>query len=94
MNELRPILKEVEQDSINMNRFFTIIKNTKIGDETILDKMFTEWGKGYINSLCSNNSRLSIVPEKDYLILKKKYEKLKNKKQNFIISFINKRFLK
>lgn len=74
---IRPLLKQIDQDVIDMTKFFNVIKNTKIDNQTIHDKMFTEWGKGYINSLCSNNSNLAVVPEKEYLKLKKELQEIK-----------------
>lgn len=67
---LRPILKEIEQDTLDIAKVFKLLSLVEVGKLKAIDVYFTEQGKGYLNALASLNPRLFVINEEKYIKLK------------------------
>ena len=77
MNGIRPILKDVEQDTLDIAKVFKLLSEIKIDNKKAIDVYFTEQGVGYLNAMASLNPKLFVVPEEKYLVLEAKFDELK-----------------
>lgn len=67
---LRPILKDVLQDTLDIAKVFKLLQDTDVGKLKAIDVYFTEQGIGYLNALASLNPNLFVVSEDKYLKVK------------------------
>jgi len=85
MEELRTIVKDVKQDTLDIARVFKLISQVKIGGKPTIDIYFTDQGIGYINALSTLSPKLFVIEEDKYISLKKDYNDLKKENQTLLL---------